>query len=316
METRGFKYKLNAILKDMKIKVAKFKKHRLVIIIVAGLVVATASGLGVYYYSATAKIQQDAAAHQELLRQYDKKIATLKKQRAERIAAEKKAAEEKARQEAEVVRKAEAAKNLADQQAGQVVTPKGCVASDAHSNPAAITVVINKKRCFSPIDFTPPDLTTVSGATISAKAAPSFSAMLQAAAAAGAPLSVTSSFRSYSNQVSTYNYWVKINGSAASADTVSARPGYSEHQTGLAIDFSAGGCSLECFAGTAQYTWMKANAAEYGFIERYMPGMTSITGYSPEAWHYRYVGATVAKDMKAKGVKTLEQYWSVAGGDY
>ena len=140
--------------------------------------------------------------------------------------------------------------------------------------------------------------------------------MLQAAAAAGAPLSVTSSFRSYSNQVSTYNYWVKINGSAASADTVSARPGYSEHQTGLAIDFSAGGCSLECFAGTAQYTWMKANAAEYGFIERYMPGMTSITGYSPEAWHYRYVGATVAKDMKAKGVKTLEQYWSVAGGDY
>ncbi len=299
-------------------KVAKKQtiNYKLLALIIIPLCGVVAAGLGVFYYLSQQQAAKQQAAHQVQLQQLDKKIAILKKQRAERIAAEKKAAEEKARQEAEAARQAEIAQNLAKQQAGQVVTPKGCVASDAHSNPATIAVVINKKRCFSPIDFTPPDLTVTNGATLSAKAAPSFAAMMQAAAAAGVPLSVTSSYRSYSNQVATYNHWVSVNGSTASADTVSARPGYSEHQTGLAVDVAAGGCSLECFAGTAHYTWMQAHAAEYGFIERYPVGLTNITGYSPEAWHYRYVGVTVAQDMKAKGVKTLEQYWGVAGGDY
>jgi len=140
--------------------------------------------------------------------------------------------------------------------------------------------------------------------------------MCAAATAAGLPFRITSSFRSYQNQVDTYNQWVAVNGSTASADTVSARPGYSEHQTGYAMDIASGGCALDCFAGTPQYAWMQAHAAEYGFIQRYYDGYESITGYSPEPWHYRYVGIQVAEDMKARGIKTLEQYWGVSGGDY
>ncbi|MBC7459454.1 M15 family metallopeptidase, partial [Candidatus Saccharibacteria bacterium] len=121
----------------------------------------------------------------------------------------------------------------------------------------------------------------------------------------------------YSSQVSTYKYWVGVSG-AAGADTYSARPGYSEHQTGLAFDVadSAGAYPLDSFKKTSQYQWLLANAANYGFIQRYYAGYTSITGYTAEEWHYRYVGVAVAKDMASKGIKTLEQYWGVSGGDY
>lgn len=283
---------------------------------IAALVIATTIGLVVFLQLAAQRHAKQQAIDHAQLQKLDQTIARLKKQRAERIAAEKKAAEEKARQEAEAARQAEVAQNLKDQQAGKVVTPKGCAAADAHSDPTSISIVINKKRCFSPIDFTPPDLIETQGATLSAKAVPSFNALMQAAATAGLPLRVTSSYRSYGNQVSTYNYWVSVNGSTASADTVSARPGYSEHQTGFTVDLAAGACSLDCFAGTPQATWLREHAAEYGFVERYPAGLTAITGYSPEAWHYRYVGATVAQDMKAKGIKTLEQYWNIPGGEY
>ena len=115
--------------------------------------------------------------------------------------------------------------------------------------------------------------------------------------------------------MSTYAYWVSVSG-ASGADTYSARPGYSEHQTGYAFDVAAGGCALDCFGTTSQYQWMQQHAAEYGFIQRYYAGYESITGYKAEGWHYRYVGVDVAQDMKAKGIKTLEQYWSIPGGDY
>lgn len=105
------------------------------------------------------------------------------------------------------------------------------------------------------MNFTPTDLTQVYGATISAKAAPQFKALYEAAAAAGQGFNVTSSYRSYGNQVSTYQYWVGQSGQAV-ADTYSARPGYSEHQTGLAVDLAAGGCALDCFGSTSQYQWL------------------------------------------------------------
>lgn len=205
---------------------------------------------------------------------------------------------------------------LSAQQAGQIVTPKGCAASGSHGDPNSITVVINKKHCFNPIDYVPSDLVSYNGFVISAKIQPDLVALFNAAAAAGVPLSMTSSYRSYANQVATYNNWVQVNGSTAAADTVSARPGYSEHQTGFAFDLSAGGCSLECFRGSAQYVWLQANAATYGFIERYPAGLESVTGYSPEAWHWRYVGPAVAQEMKSKNIKTLEQLWNISGGGY
>lgn len=182
--------------------------------------------------------------------------------------------------------------------------------------PEALTVIINKKHCFSPSNWAPNNLVALNGYYLQSEAATQLGKMMNDAAAAGLGFSMSSAFRSYENQVATYNSWVAVNGSTATADTVSARPGYSEHQTGLAADFKSGGCVLECFAGTGQYRWLTAHAAEYGFIERYPEGLTSITGYSPEAWHWRYVGTVTAKDMKTKGIQTLEEYFGVSGGDY
>ena len=202
-------------------------------------------------------------------------------------------------------------------------TPASVKAADTsgagHDNPALPTVIVNKKHPLQPLDYTPPIASLSCDGTVAylnPQAAASFTAMCTAATDAGLPFRVTSSFRSYQNQVATYNYWVQQNGSAAAADTVSARPGYSEHQTGFAFDVASAGCALECFAGTPHYAWMQTHAAEYGFIQRYYAGSEAITGYSAEAWHYRYVGSAVALDMKARGIKTLEQYWNVTGGDY
>lgn len=184
------------------------------------------------------------------------------------------------------------------------------------SNPTSITVIVNKKHCINPPSWAPPDLTSLDGYLMRSVTADHMQQMMQAAAAAGLPFGLTSAYRSYNDQVATYNNWVQVNGSTTSADTVSARPGYSEHQTGLAADLDTGSCVLECFGTTAQYTWLKQNAANYGFIERYPSGLTGVTGYSPEPWHWRYVGSDTALAMKRGGVQTLEEYLGVSGGDY
>jgi D-alanyl-D-alanine carboxypeptidase len=284
----------------MGIKLRKRRTFLIIITVVVLLFDGLLGGMKYYYGQQLQKQQADAAVVQKKL---DDQIATIKAKKA----AEKKAAAQKAASDAA----------LASQLRGQVVTPAGCAINGAHGNPNEINVIINKKHCFNPINFVPSDLVSYNGYLISAKIKPDLTAMFDAAAAAGVPLGLTSSYRSYTDQVATYNNWVKVNGSYAAADTVSARPGYSEHQTGLAIDLStSAGCSLECFAGSAQHTWLQANAATYGFIERYQAGLETTTGYSPEAWHWRYVGPAVAQDMKNKGIKTLEQLWSIAGGGY
>lgn len=233
------------------------------------------------------------------------------------LEAKKKAAEEKAAQDA-----ADAAAAEKDETEGAEstkpstqTTTEGCNSATTHTNPATIDVMVNKKHCLTPLSFAPSDLVTSHGATLSAKAIDAFNQMFAAAAADGQPFIVSSSYRSYATQVSTYNYWVSVNGQQ-SADTVSARPGYSEHQTGLALDVGVTGCELDCFGGTSQYQWFQANAASFGFIQRYYSGFEAITGYASEEWHYRYVGVSVAQDMKAKGIKTLEEYWGLEGGDY
>ncbi len=289
------------------------KKRRWFIALVAIVLLVFACVLGVLYHrsnEALAKQQTEAKAQ---IAKLNKKIAEIK----ERKEAERKAKEEADRKKREAAKKkAEAEAALRKQLQGRVVTPTGCAAKGPHSDPNKIDVVINKKRCFDPINFTPPDLVSYQGFIVSAKILPHLSSLFNAAAAAGVPLSLTSSYRSYSNQVTTYNHWVQVNGSYAAADKVSARPGYSEHQTGFAVDLAAGGCTLECFGNSAQYAWMKQNAHRYGFVERYPAGHEVITGYSPEAWHWRYVGSSVAQAMKSSGVKTLEQFWDILGGGY
>lgn len=285
-------------------------KRKTFFIVLAISLVLFAAALGAVMYFGNQAIAKQQAESKLQLEKLDNQLADVKR----KVAAKKKAEEEAAKKAAEQKAASDAA--LSSQLQGQVVTPKGCAAGGAHSNPNSIDVVINKKRCFNPIDFVPGDLGSYNGFVVSAKIIPAMTAMFNAAAAAGAPLSLTSAYRSYSNQVSTYNHWVSVNGSNAAADTVSARPGYSEHQTGYVFDLSAGGCSLECFRGSPQYTWMQINAHTYGFIERYPQGLESITGYSPEAWHWRYVGAATATEMKTKGIKTLEQLWGIPGGGY
>lgn len=281
---------------------------RRLLLIVLVLAIAALCALFLAYsdYSQRAQEKQTKAEQAREFAALDKRIkAALQKKIDD---AKKAEAEAKAKSDEQTLaRKAEAAANPAG-------TPAGATCST--TNPASITVVINKKHCFSPLDWTPSDLASVQGYLLRSEAAAQLDAMMSAAAAAGNSFSPSSAYRSYANQVATYNNWVRVNGSQAAADTVSARPGYSEHQTGLAIDLQTNGCALECFAGTASYQWLKQYASDYGFIERYPVGLTSITGYSPEAWHWRYIGAPTAKDMKAKGIQTLEQYFGISGGDY
>ena len=255
-----------------------------------------------------AQIDKTNADTQAMIKETDLKIKASNELKA------KKAAEEKAAQEAAAKEAAEQSKT-AGEAGATTINPKSCNSSTSHNNPAAIDVMVNKKHCIQPLAYAPADLVTSNGATLSAKAIDGYNQMYAAAAAAGQGFGVTSSYRSYNTQISTYNYWVSMSGQAG-ADTYSARPGYSEHQTGLVMDVSAGGCSLDCFGTTSQYQWLQQNAANYGFIQRYYAGFESVTGYKAEEWHYRYVGVQVAKDMQARGIKTLEQYWNMPGGDY
>lgn len=178
----------------------------------------------------------------------------------------------------------------------------------ATKNVSDIGVLINKNHCFSPNDWEPDDLTDVNGYPMRKEAAKYMNDMFTDSAAAGVTMNLSSTYRSYADQRTVYDDWVKTGGSTDIADIVSARPGYSEHQTGLAADFIAPGCVLECFAGTPAYTWLKTHAADYGYINRYPSGLSDITGYAPEPWHWRYVGIIAAKDMKSKGIQAYETY--------
>jgi D-alanyl-D-alanine carboxypeptidase len=132
-------------------------------------------------------------------------------------------------------------------------------------------------------------------------------------------LMLSSGFRSYSYQVNLYGSYVKRDGQAA-ADTYSARPGYSEHQTGLAADITTTShkCELEaCFGDTPEGEWLAANAYKYGFILRYPADKVSVAGYEYEPWHFRYVGKELAAEMHREGIKTLEEFFSLpAAPDY
>ena len=120
-----------------------------------------------------------------------------------------------------------------------------------------------------------------------------------------------SGFRSYGTQAQLYQSYVNREGQAA-ADRYSARPGYSEHQTGLAFDVIGTNGHLVEDESAAQ--WLLDHAADYGFVVRYLKGKESVTGYMHEEWHLRYVGKE-AKEIAASGL-TLEEYYEFDGGEY
>ncbi|WP_246021102.1 M15 family metallopeptidase [Arthrobacter echini] len=195
-------------------------------------------------------------------------------------------------------------------------------ATAPHSDPAAADVVVNKQRplqpaTFEPADLRPPDVPATSpGVLLGPDTAAAVERMFAAAREDGVGLVIASGYRSYAEQDVTYRHWLDHYGSSADADVVSARPGYSEHQTGLAFDIAQedGSCTLvACFAGTAAAQWAAEHAAEYGIILRYPLGYHTVTGFFAEPWHFRYVGTDVALGMREAGQLTLEEYFGLPG---
>ncbi len=135
--------------------------------------------------------------------------------------------------------------------------------------------------------------------------------LVREAKAEGIDLSIVSAYRSYSTQVTTYNYWVKYNnGSTDDADTISARAGHSQHQLGTAIDFSSAEINdglSGIFTNTNASKWLSENAWKYGFVISFPKGYEMVTGYAYESWHYRYIGIENARQMVESG-QILENF--------
>jgi len=186
---------------------------------------------------------------------------------------------------------------------------------------ASLWVVVNKGRVlpstYVPEGLVVPNIPLRLGASssemhIRSDAAAALEQMADDAKNQGINLMLASGYRSYSNQVATYAGFVKQSGQAA-ADTYSARPGHSEHQSGLAADLepTSRKCEVQdCFADTPEGKWLAVNSYKYGFIIRYQKNNESLTGYQYEPWHVRYVGVDLAAQINRTG-QTLEQFFGL-----
>jgi D-alanyl-D-alanine carboxypeptidase len=208
-----------------------------------------------------------------------------------------------------------------NQTANNETTPASIFDKTEHSltDPTSLWVVVNKKRPLDPQNYSPSPLSTpniegaASGHQVNEQTAAALEELSNAAFGEGIELAIVSAYRSYDRQTSIYNSMVKGYGQAE-ADRVSARPGYSEHQTGWAADLGAasGECELEtCFADTPEGRWLAANAYKHGFIIRYPEGKEHITGYDYEPWHLRFVGKELASEMHTQKVQTLEEFFGL-----
>ncbi|GAA1753715.1 hypothetical protein GCM10009767_10950 [Kocuria aegyptia] len=186
---------------------------------------------------------------------------------------------------------------------------------------SSLTVVVNKHRPLDPQTYVPKPLSRIQAERMRSDAAEAYKKMVRAAKADGVNIVAVSGYRSYDTQASLYDSYVQQYGQET-ADTIAARPGHSEHQTGLAMDVgnSSGVCALQdCFEETPVGKWVAANAPAYGFIIRYPKGEQGVTGYTYEPWHLRYVGSDVLAEQihagaKATGepdVDTMEEFFGL-----
>ena len=146
------------------------------------------------------------------------------------------------------------------------------------------------------------------GKQLTSEAANAFNNLAKDAKEAGYTIRAVSTYRSFSYQKNLYNNYASKDGTVK-ADTYSARAGFSEHQTGLAVDVDNAKISYTKFGQTDEFTWMKENAHKYGFILRYTTENEFITGYKNEPWHYRYVGIEIATQMKNENISSYEEYY-------
>lgn len=189
-------------------------------------------------------------------------------------------------------------------------------------DPNSLWVIANKRRPLNPTTYQPevaaPAMrlrlaASVPEMQVSRQMLADLQALDAASQAARLPLMLASGYRSYDTQVAVYGNEVKNYGQAQ-ADRQSARPGHSEHQTGLAIDLApvSGQCMIqECFGDLPEGQWLAAHAHEYGFVIRYPQGNEAITGYLYEPWHIRYVGKELAAEIHKKGNITLEEFFGL-----
>ncbi len=181
-------------------------------------------------------------------------------------------------------------------------------------DPNALLVICNKYYQL-PSDFTPENLTNVpegyfvaDGKSYQLKqnALDAFIAMSNAAKKEGLSLRIISAYRTNSYQANLYQKYKNNNGQKA-ADRFSARPGHSEHETGLAIDIND---VAQAFENTQEFTWLGKHAHEYGYVLRYPAGKENVTGYMYEPWHYRFLGVETATQLKNLGV-TYDAYYAM-----
>lgn len=198
-----------------------------------------------------------------------------------------------------------------------VAVIRGADGVDYVSDPESILTIVNKQRSLSS-SFEPSDLVTpnvpssFNGMKLRKEAAEALERLFDKAQKDGIKLAFQSGYRSYSRQKTIYEGNLKNYGEAWTKQ-FSAFPGQSEHQTGLAADITSPnvGYTLEqSFGNTKEGKWLAANAAEFGFIVRYLEGKEHITGYSYEPWHLRYVGVDYARAIVKSGL-TMEEFFGI-----
>lgn len=191
-------------------------------------------------------------------------------------------------------------------------------------DPDSIKVLVNKQYAL-PEDYAPNDLVTVEVPTVLENpeirqlrevASEALTDMFAAAEEDGIILYARSGYRSYQTQVELFNNYVSNHGEEA-ANRYSARPGESEHQTGLAMDVTSESVNYqltEAFGETPEGQWVEENAHDFGYIIRYLEGEEEVTGYQYEPWHLRYLGKELAADVAESGL-TYEEYLLERGID-
>ena len=193
-----------------------------------------------------------------------------------------------------------------------------------HQDPTDILILVNKQNRAPavPVTLVKPDVTPTKPSVaeniyMRPEAAQALEALFAGAAEEGITLYATSGYRSYSTQKAIFDRKAEERGEQAANRSV-AKPGYSEHQTGLAMDIEGettlGTGLTEAFGESPEGIWVAENCHEYGFIIRYPQDKTSITGYIYEPWHIRYVGVEAATEIAALGV-TFEEYILMVRGE-
>ena len=182
----------------------------------------------------------------------------------------------------------------------------------APADPSTVEMLVNKTYYLDK-SYVPPELTDLSnkagapGTQLSKEAADAMEAWAVGGMEKGVAFYTTSSYRSYEGQETLYDNYV-LNHGQEQADRESARPGHSEHQTGLTVDVCATGDESSEFGDTTAFLWASTNCMDYGWILRYPKNKEAITGYEYESWHFRYVGKDLAKAVYASGM-TFDEFW-------